>query len=74
MKTINDVFVLRNYIINILGQTTIELNYKSDLIFSLLMFLIVDGGFNDIENVGELNYFVKDAIKNTYYNLDSSKN
>ena len=74
MKTINDVFVLRNYIINILGQATLESNYKSDLIYPLLTFVIVGGGFNGIENVGELNHFVKDVIKNTYYNLDSSKN
>jgi NADH dehydrogenase FAD-containing subunit len=73
MKTINDVFVLRNYIINILRQATLESNYKSNLIYPLLTFVIVDGGFNGIKNVGELNHFVKDVIKDTYYNLDSSK-
>jgi NADH dehydrogenase FAD-containing subunit len=71
MKTINDVLVLRNYIINILGQATLESNYKSNLIYPLLTFVIVGGGFNGIENV-ELNHFVKDVIKNTYSNLDSS--
>jgi NADH dehydrogenase FAD-containing subunit len=74
MKTINDVFVLRNYTINILRQATLELNYKSNLIYPLLTFVIVGGGFNGIKNVGELNHFVKDVIKDTYYNLDSSKN
>lgn len=74
MKTINDVFVLRNYIINILRQATLESNYKSNLIYPLLTFVIVGGGFNGIKNVGELNHFVKDVIKDTYYNLDSSKN
>jgi NADH dehydrogenase FAD-containing subunit len=39
-----------------------------------LTFVIVGGGFNGIKNVGELNHFVKDVIKDTYYNLDSSKN
>jgi NADH:ubiquinone reductase (H+-translocating) len=38
-----------------------------------LTFVIGGGGFNGIENVGELNHFVKEVIKNTYYKLDSSK-
>jgi NADH:ubiquinone reductase (H+-translocating) len=59
MRTINDVFVLRNYIKNILGKP-LESNYQSDLIYPLLTFVIVGGGFNGIENVGELNHFVKD--------------
>jgi len=63
MKNINDVFVLRNYTINILRQATLELNYKSNLIYPLLTFVIVGGGFNGIKNVGELNHFVKDVIK-----------
>ena len=73
METINEVFVIRNYIINILGQATLESYYKSDLI-SLIDVAVLGGGFNGIEYVGELNRFVKDAIKNTYYNFDSSKN
>lgn len=55
-----------------MGQATLESNYKSNLIYPLLTFVIVGGGFNVIENVGELNHFVKDVIKKTYYNLDSS--
>jgi NADH dehydrogenase len=60
MRTINDVFVLRNYIKNILGKP-LESNYQSDLIYPLLTFVIVGGGFKGIENVGELNHFVKDG-------------
>ncbi|HEX6671735.1 MAG TPA: hypothetical protein VF084_05840 [Nitrososphaeraceae archaeon] len=73
MKTINEIFVLRNYIKNILGKP-LESNYKTDLIYPLFDVCNCCGRFNDIENVGELNHFVNDVIKNTYYNFDSSKN
>jgi transketolase len=33
----------------------------------------VGGGFSGIENVGELNHFVKDAIKNYYKNINPNK-
>jgi NADH dehydrogenase len=70
MKTINDAFVLRNHIINILEQASLESNYKSDLTDPLLTFVVVGGGFSGIETVGELNQFVKDAIKDYYKNIN----
>lgn len=70
MKTINDAIVLRNHIINILEQASLESNYKSDLIDPLLTFVVVGGGFSGIETVGELNHFVKDAIKDYYKNIN----
>jgi NADH:quinone reductase (non-electrogenic) len=73
MKTINDAFVLRNHIINILEQASLESDYKSDLTDSLLTFVVVGGGFSGIETVGELNHFVKDAIKNYYKNINPNK-
>jgi len=73
MKSINDAFVLRNQIINILEQASIESDYKSDLTDSLLTFVVVGGGFSGIETVGELNHFVKDAIKNYYKNINPNK-
>ena len=70
MKTINDAFVLRNHIINILEQASLESNYKSDLTDPLLTFVVVGGGFSGIETIGELNHFVKDAIKDYYKNIN----
>jgi len=70
MKTINDAFVLRNHIINILEQASLESNYKSDLTDPLLTFVVVGGGFSGIETVGELNHLVKDAIKDYYKNIN----
>jgi hypothetical protein len=49
MKMINEIFVLRNYIKNILDKP-LESNYKSDLIYPVLTFVTVDGRFNGIEN------------------------
>ena len=70
MKTINDAFVLRNHIINILEQASLESNYKSVLTDPLLTFVVIGGGFSGIETVGELNHFVKDAIKDYYKNIN----
>ncbi len=70
MKSINDAFVLRNHIINILEQASIDSNYNADFRKSLLTFVVVGGGFSGIETVGELNYFVKDAVRSYYKNID----
>jgi NADH dehydrogenase len=80
MKTINDAFVLRNHIINILEQASTEYysttvadaadNSRSDLIKQLLTFVVVGGGFSGIETVGELSHFVNDAIKSYYKNIN----
>jgi NADH dehydrogenase len=75
MKTINDAFVIRNHIINILEQASSEYSdidgsRRSDLIKQLLTFVVVGGGFSGIETVGELSHFVKDAIKSYYKNIN----
>lgn len=68
MKSINDAITLRNHIINILEQANLEQKNKH-LTKSLLTFVVVGGGFNGIETVGELNDFVRDTIKGFYKNI-----
>ena len=69
MKTIDDAVVLRNHIINMLEQANLE-EANRHLTKSLLTFIVVGGGFNGIETVGELNDFVRDAIKEFYKNIN----
>lgn len=58
MKTIDDAIVLRNHVIIMLEQASIE-QENSHLRKSLLTFVVVGGGFGGVETVGELNDFVK---------------
>jgi len=68
MKNIDDAIILRNHIINILEQANLEENNK-ELRKSLLTFVVVGGGFNGVETVGELNQFVRDSINRYYKNI-----
>src|SRR5919201_3403883 len=68
MKTIDDAIVLRNHVINILEQASLE-RENSDLRKSLLTFVVVGGGFGGIETVGELNDFVKHTVRQFYKNI-----
>jgi len=68
MKTIDDAIVLRNHVISILEQASLE-QENSDLRKSLLTFVVVGGGFGGIETVGELNDFVKETAREFYKNL-----
>jgi NADH:quinone reductase (non-electrogenic) len=68
MKNIDDAIILRNHILNILEQANLEENDK-DLRKSLLTFVIVGGGFNGVETVGEINDFVRDSIKEYYKDI-----
>jgi NADH:ubiquinone reductase (H+-translocating) len=68
MKTIDDAIVLRNHVINILEQASLELEDR-DLRKSLLTFVVVGGGFGGIETVGELNDFVKETVREFYKNI-----
>jgi NADH:ubiquinone reductase (H+-translocating) len=68
MKNIDDAIILRNHIINILEQADLEENNK-ELRKSLLTFLVVGGGFNGVETVGEINDFVRQSIKEYYKNI-----
>ena len=68
MKTIADASILRNHLIEILEQAHVEQD-DNDLKRGLLTFVVVGGGFNGIETVGELADFIKDTVVITYYNL-----
>ena len=68
MKTIDDAIVLRNHVINILEQASLE-QENSNLRKSLLTFVVVGGGFGGIETVGELNDFVKETVREFYKNI-----
>ena len=70
MTTIDDAIILRNHIINILEQASnLEEEHNKELLKSLLTFVVVGGGFNGVETVGELNHFVRDTIKEYYKNI-----
>jgi NADH dehydrogenase len=68
MMTIDDAIILRNHIINMLEQANFE-EHDIELRKSLLTFIVVGGGFNGIETVGELNHFVRDSIRKYYKNI-----
>ncbi len=68
MKTIDDAIVLRNHVINMLEQASLE-QENSELRESLLTFVVVGGGFGGVETVGELNDFVKDTVREYYKNI-----
>jgi NADH dehydrogenase len=69
IKTISDAIVLRNHVINMLGQADLEHDDIS-LRKSLMTFVVVGGGFSGVETVAELNDFIRDSIKHFYHNLE----
>ncbi len=68
MKSIDDAIILRNHIINVLEQASIEQDNK-DLRKSLLTFVVVGGGFSGIETVGALNDFVRETVREFYKDI-----
>ncbi len=68
MTSIGDAITLRNHIINILEQANLE-EHNINLRKDLLTFMVVGGGFNGIETVGEVNHFVRDSIEKYYKNI-----
>jgi NADH dehydrogenase len=68
MKSIDDAIILRNHIINVLEQASIEQDNK-DLRKSLLTFVVVGGGFGGIETVGAVNDFVRETVRTFYKNV-----
>jgi NADH dehydrogenase len=71
MKTVDDAIVLRNHVLNILEQASLE-QQNIDLKKSLLTFVVVGGGFGGVETVGELNDFVKETVREFYKNISIS--
>jgi NADH dehydrogenase len=68
MKDIDDAIALRNHILNMLEQADLE-HSNTELRRSFLTFVVVGGGFNGIETVGELNDFVKETVRDYYKNI-----
>lgn len=68
MKTLDDAIILRNHVLNILEQASLEHDNK-DLRKSLLTFVVVGGGFSGVETVGSLNDFVKGTVKEYYKDI-----
>ena len=68
MKSIDDAIAVRNHILNILEQANIEREDR-ELTKSLLTFVVVGGGFNGVETVGEINDFVRETIRAYYKNI-----
>jgi NADH:ubiquinone reductase (H+-translocating) len=54
MKSIDDAIILRNHIINVLEQASLEED-NVELRKSLLTFVVAGGGFNGVETVGAIN-------------------
>src|SRR5215813_3943094 len=72
MKSIDDAIILRNHIINILEQASIEEDNK-ELRKSLLTFVVAGGGFNSVETVGAINHFIRESIEDYYKNIHISE-
>jgi NADH dehydrogenase len=68
MKSVEDAIILRNHILSILEQASIERDNK-DLRKSLLTFVVVGGGFNGVETVGALNDFIRETIRESYKDI-----
>jgi NADH:ubiquinone reductase (H+-translocating) len=68
MKSIADASILRNHVIEILEQAHVE-QEDDDLKRSLLTYVVVGGGFNGIETVGELTDFIRDTAREYYKNI-----
>jgi NADH dehydrogenase len=71
MKSINDAIVLRNHIINVLEQASLEED-NIELRKSLLTFVVAGGGFNGVESVGAINDFIRDRYKCVLVNMTES--
>jgi NADH:ubiquinone reductase (H+-translocating) len=72
MKSINDAIILRNHIINVLEQASLEED-NIELRKSLLTFVVAGGGFNGVETVGAINDFIRESIKDYYKNIHISE-
>ena len=69
MKSIDDAILLRNHIINVLEQASLEED-NIELRKNLLTFVVAGGGFNGVETVGAIN---DESIKDYYKNIHMSE-
>lgn len=72
MKSISDAIILRNHIINVLEQASLE-EHKKELRKTLLTFVVAGGGFNGVETVGAINDFIRESVKDYYKNINMSE-
>jgi NADH dehydrogenase len=68
MKDIDDAIAIRNHVLNMLEHADLEYS-NTELRRSFLTFVVVGGGFNGIETVGELNDFVRETVREYYKNI-----
>ncbi|MDF0682368.1 MAG: NAD(P)/FAD-dependent oxidoreductase [Candidatus Nitrosocosmicus sp.] len=68
LKTITDAILLRNHLIKVLEQASIEQDDKG-LRKSLLTFVVVGGGFSGVETVGAVNDYIRESVKLYYPNI-----
>ncbi len=68
MKSLGDAIVLRNHVIDMLEQASIEQDRELRKI--LMTFVVVGAGFAGVETVGELNVLVRDAVRDFYHDID----
>jgi NADH dehydrogenase len=69
MKSMDDAIIIRNHIIDVLEQASIEQDDDKDITKSLLTFVVVGGGFSGIETIGALNDFVRETVREFYKNI-----
>ena len=81
IKSWNDAIIIRNHVIHKLEQAELLLrqqpydnnnlnSHEENKRESLLTFVIVGGGFAGVETAGELNDFLRDAVKDYYHNIE----
>src|ERR687895_563218 len=84
LKSWNDAIIIRNHVIHKLEQAELLLRQQPYGYYdnnnlnshgknqkeSLLTFVIVGGGFAGVETAGELNDFLRDAVKDYYHNIE----
>jgi NADH dehydrogenase FAD-containing subunit len=80
IKSWTDAIVIRNHVIHQLEQAEILLVQQRQQSFSsdkrnrtkenLLTFVVVGGGFAGVETAGELNDFLRDAVRDYYHNIE----
>ena len=73
MKSIDDAIIMRNHIIDVLEQASIEQDNDKDLTKELLTFVVVGGGFSGIETIGALNDFIREIVREFYKNILTSQ-
>jgi NADH dehydrogenase len=69
MKSMDDAIIIRNHIIDVLEQASIEQDDDKDITKSLLTFVVVGGGFSGIETIGALNDFIRETVREFYKNI-----